>query len=236
MLPWVRFDAATTFAKGDYSDQAQGVATTLGKLAFDEAPTDTQVTATVSGLNVLDRFTVSQLAIGITSHNPAGFGQLPIRLEGNSITGVAVEGFALKVTLAEGFFQECDTLEKLEAKFNAGLPENELRLFLPLVPGEPVTEFPEADGCVQCTIVQDLAWAGPAHPTAQIEGHVVVLPNFGKIYFGEVFITECSRRVTMVRFQLGSDDGGEGSGGSGETNGSTWPPPDPPPTTGPPGP
>ena len=36
-----------------------------------------------------------------------------------------------------------------------------------------------------------------------------VVPDFGKIYFGEMFIAAHSRRLTMVRFQLGSHDGGE---------------------------
>jgi hypothetical protein len=154
---------------------------------------------------------------------------LPIRLEGNSISGVSVEGFGLNIELAEKFFQDSDTLDKLRDKFNSGLPPEELRLFLPLDPDQPVTKFPEANGCVQCTLVQNLTWAGLPHPTAQIQGHVLIIENFGKIYFGEIFITACSRRITMVRFQLGSDDGGDGSGGSGETNGTTWPPPDPPP-------
>ena len=88
----------------------------------------------------------------------------------------------------------------------------------------PATAFPEAKGTVKCTLVQEIAWDGPPHPTATIHGHVVHVPNFGKIYFGELFITGESRRLTMVRFQLGSADGGEVTAAEGETNGSTWPP------------
>jgi len=50
------------------------------------------------------------------------------------------------------------------------------------------------------------------------------VPDFGKIYFGEMFIKGDSRRLTMVRFQLGSPDGGEVAAAEGETNPSTWPP------------
>jgi hypothetical protein len=39
-----------------------------------------------------------------------------------------------------------------------------------------------------------------------------------------MFITDHSRRLTMVRFQLGSDDGGEVTVSGGESNGSTIPP------------
>jgi hypothetical protein len=53
---------------------------------------------------------------------------------------------------------------------------------------------------------------------------VVRVPGFGKIYFGELYVTGESRRLTMVRFQLGSDDGGEVVAAEGETNGAPWPP------------
>ena len=84
--------------------------------------------------------------------------------------------------------------------------------------------FPEANGTVKCSIVQEIRWDGPPHPTATIHDHVVHVPDFGKIYFGEMFIKGDSRRLTMVRFQLGSPDGGEVAAAEGETNPSTWPP------------
>ena len=131
----------------------------------------------------------------------------------------------LKITLAEGFYQECDTQAKLKKKHAKGLAPQHARLLLPLVEdGDPLTTFPEANGVVKCTIVQEISWDGAPHPTATIHGHVVRVPNFGKIYFGEMFITGDSRRLTMVRFQLGSDDGGEVTVAEGENNGGTWPP------------
>jgi hypothetical protein len=98
-------------------------------------------------------------------------------------------------------------------------------MFLPHKEGlEKVTSFPEVNGIVKVTIVQSLEWVGKPHPTATIHGHVVEVPNFGKLYFGEMFITGDSRRLTMVRFQLGSPVGGEVVACDGETNGETYPP------------
>jgi hypothetical protein len=37
-------------------------------------------------------------------------------------------------------------------------------------------------------------------------------------------IEESSRRLTLVRFQLGSPSGGDGSLAEVQTNGSSWPP------------
>jgi hypothetical protein len=224
---WVTFESAYTSAHGDYVDGAEGVATTRGELAFDAATTETRVSARVKGLAVLGRVFVADLAIGLKSRSAQGTEQPPIRLEGNRIEGVRIDQSKLKIELAEDFFCEHHTKDRLQAAFQKGLPDHHHRMFLPAgLPGEEeeVRTFPERGGTVKCSIVRHLDWDGDPHPTATIHGHVVVLPNFGKIYFGELFVTHNARRLTMVRCQLGSDDGGEITGGSGETNGSTLPP------------
>jgi hypothetical protein len=98
-------------------------------------------------------------------------------------------------------------------------------MFLPASTTETqLTSFPPNNGTVKCTIVKEITWDGAPHPTAKIYGHVVRVPNFGKIYFGEMFVTDHSRRLTMVRCQLGSDDGGEVTAADGESGVGTYPP------------
>ena len=69
---WVSFDSVTTSAHGDYVDAEQGVATTLGTVAFDAAPTVTRVRAAVRGLVILGRVHVAHAAMGLTSHSRSG--------------------------------------------------------------------------------------------------------------------------------------------------------------------
>jgi hypothetical protein len=222
---WVSFESILTSAHGDYVDAAQGVATTTGEVAFDAAPTETRVTAVVKGLVILGRVHVDQAAVGLISRSRVGKEQPAIRLEGNILDGVRIDDSRLAITLAEGFFQEHDTKDKLAASHAAGLPAHHAGLLIPLDnTAAPVRAFPEARGTVKCTVVQDMRWDGAPHPTATIHGHVVHVPDFGKIYFGEMFITGESRRLTMVRFQLGSPQGGEISAAEGESNGDTYPP------------
>ena len=222
---WVSFDAVSTSAHGDYVDAAAGVATTTGKVAFDAAPTHTRVKASVDGLVILGRVRVAHAAVGLISRSAVGQAQPVIRLEGNILEGVRIDDASLAITLAEDFYCACDTKDKLAARHAAGLAPEHAGLLLSAVGGvDEVTDFPEAKGTVKCTIVQAIRWDGAPHPTATIHGHVVHVPDFGKIYFGEMFITAESRRLTMVRFQLGSDDGGEVTAAEGETNPSTWPP------------
>jgi hypothetical protein len=222
---WVSFDAISTSAHGDYVDAAQGVATTTGAVAFDAAPTETQVKADVKGLAILGRVHVAHAAVGLVAQSSVGKSQPVIRLEGNVLDGVRIDDSRLAITLAESFYQECDTKDKLAARHAAGLSPQQAGLLVP-VDGSagPAATFPEANGTVKCTVVQEIRWDGAPHPEATIHGHVVYVPNFGKIYFGEMFITAESRRLTMVRFQLGSDDGGEVTAAEGETNPGIWPP------------
>ncbi|MGD0774274.1 MAG: hypothetical protein ABSC05_15765 [Candidatus Solibacter sp.] len=222
---WVSFDAVSTSAHGDYVDAVAGVATTTGAVAFDAAPTETRIKSEVHGLAILGRVHVAHAAVGLISQSAAGQEQPAIRLEGNVLEGVRIDDARLAITLAEDFYRECDTKDKLAKAHAAGLPREHAGLLLPLDgTAGPAATFPEANGTVKCTIVKEIRWDGDPHPTATIHGHVVRVPNFGKIYFGEMFITGESRRLTMVRFQLGSDDGGEVTAAEGESNGGTWPP------------
>lgn len=221
---WVAFESVSTSAHGDYVDAAQGVATTLGEVPFDVAATATHVKADVRGLVILGRVHIGRAAVGLISYSPDGPGEPVIRLEGNHLEGVRIDDARLKITLAEDFYRECNTKTKLAHRHAAGLAPHHAKLFMPVDGTDAVAQFPEAKGTVKCTIVQEISWDGEPHPTASIHGHVVRVPNFGKIYFGEMFITGDSRRLTMVRFQLGSPDGGEVTAGEGETNGGIWPP------------
>ena len=110
---WVSFDSVTTSAHGDYVDAEQGVATTRGEIAFDAVPTVTRVNADVQGLVILGRVHVAHAAMGLISHSAVGTEQPVIRLEGNVLEGVRIDDSRLTITLAEEFYRECDTKDKL---------------------------------------------------------------------------------------------------------------------------
>ena len=59
---------------------------------------------------------------------------------------------------------------------------------------------------------------------ARISGHSVHVKDFGTVFFGEMLITGHTRRLTMVRMQLGSPESGSIAFGEVETNGSWYPP------------
>jgi hypothetical protein len=63
------------------------------------------------------------------------------------------------------------------------------------------------------------------HKHAQPKGdqQILVVPNFGNIYLGEVHIKDNERHITMMRLELGSPVAGSLALGGGSGNGSTYP-------------
>jgi len=222
---WISLESAKTTAHGDYADASDGVATTHGTVGFDAVPVVTTVTADVRNLVVLGRVRIGRAAFGATNRNPQTKEDPSIGLHDVVLEGVSIDDCPLAITLATDFFTKHDTRKKLADAHGAGLPTEHAAMFLhPNGSPNPTNRYPEAQGVARCTIVKQIAWAGKPHPDATIQGNAVTVPNFGKIYFGELFVEAKSRRVTMVRFQLGSSDGGEIDVSSGEPNGGTWPP------------
>jgi len=88
---WVSFQSAHTSAHGDYENAAHGVATTRGK-PFDEAATKTSVSARVRGMNILGRVSIADLNLYMESRTGPGMAQPSIRLKGNRIDGVKIDG------------------------------------------------------------------------------------------------------------------------------------------------
>lgn len=218
-IPYVSFKSATSRATGDYTDAKMAVAATRGEVPFDQLRAYTQVTTEVTGLSVLGRFEVDRAVMALQSQSTESPGQPSIQCKGVVLEGVRVDGYPLKITLAEEFFCLNDTMTKLGCACSAG--ENP-QVFFPSNRAAAYGYGPA--GQAKCTLVSAMAWEKEPHPNAVIEGNALTIPDFGVVCFGEFYISANSRNLTMVRFQLGSPDGGEGSTASGDTGNEPWPP------------
>src|SRR5262249_46320126 len=84
----------------------------------------------------------------------------------------------------------------------------------------PPARLRYCNGVVQATVVKSIKWAGDPIPNAKIDQHSVYVPDFGKIFFGELLISDFSRRFTLLRLELGSELGGAVACAEVETNGA----------------
>jgi hypothetical protein len=215
---YITFSSASSHVDGDFEDAERAVAMTRGEVPVESLAALTRVTSEVNNLAVIGRVTIGKLVMSLQARGAGG--EPCIRCEGSLLEGVAVDGYPVRITLATDFFCEHDTLTKLGAAATAG---HNRHCFFDGGAGAQ-HGFVHRTGTGKATLVTGMAWAGQAHPEATIDGHCITVPDFGKVYFAELFVSAASRRLTMVRFQLGSPDGGDASAGSGDTNGSQWPP------------
>ncbi len=216
--PYIAFDAVHSRVHGDYEDTARAVAMTRGEVPVETLAAATRVHSEIANLHVLGRVKVARAVMTLQAHSADG--EPSIRCDGSTLEGVEVDGHPIRITLATAFFTQHDTLTGLGAAARAG---HNRQCFFDAGPSA-IHGFIHPNGLGKATLVTGIEWEGRAHPDAAIEGHAIRIPDFGRVYFAELFVTAASRRLTMLRFQLGSPVGGEVCAASGDTNGSQWPP------------
>jgi hypothetical protein len=225
---FVSFDSASTFAEGLFDDRQGAIALSNHLLQEDALTTSTRVQAEIRKLVVgsKQRLTVERLAAELRAKSPEGSGEPRITLGDVMVEGVVIDGFKLRVEIERGVFQRYDTHAKLltAADDPDFVRRSGKHLFMTTnFEGRPAPPSGRlVPGCetIYATIVRTIDWDGPPDPAAQIDHHSVVVKDFGRIFFGEILITSTSRRLTMMRLELGSDAGGTASAADVDINGS----------------
>jgi hypothetical protein len=213
----ITFGSAFTLAEGLFDDEKHAAAVTDHKGRQSQLSSTTTVTAETreiaEGRNPV--VTIKRVRGTLVSRSSvAGSGEPSIApARDTTIQGVMIAGNLLTVNLNIGLFQKYDTRSKVLAA------ADDLKTFRgygnQLVTGATVDSCePERpglttrDGVIYATIVKELKWEGKPPSNARIDGHSVIVKEFGTVYFGELLISDHERRLTMARFELGSPIGG----------------------------
>ena len=170
----------------------------------DDNTATSSVTVVVERLSILDFLTVDRMVTRLTGEHKLKQknGESHIIALGSHFEGLKLGGFAVNVTLRHDLLLDAKTFADLKK----GVKDDEKSGKI-MIPGNEV---------LLCSLVEKIETDLPG---AEIEGHTIEVPHFGKIALAEVFAGYGTRTLTMLRFQLGSPDGGGGSGGGGSTNG-----------------
>jgi hypothetical protein len=227
---WVGFGAAETSAEGIFDDLKQHIERSYHRVREDALTTSTRVHAEVTSLVIegTPRLTVRRLHAALTSTSPLGSGEPAIAV-GNetAIDGVEIGGYGLIVELLVPLFQKYNTRSKLLAAADDPhfVKESGDCLFMKAsfggAPAPPQGRLLHSCGTTYATIVKSIRWAGEPYPGATIDHNLVTVPDFGQMFFGELLVTDLSRRLTLLRLQLGSPVGGSVAVPEVESNG-TW--------------
>jgi hypothetical protein len=230
---YVSIEAAETIAEGVYDDVGQHEALTFRRVTADTLTTTTRVSTEVKGFQagLKPILTIKRLKAELLARSPYASGEPGIRVEQSVIEGIDIGGHQLAIKLTPAIFQEYDTCSKLMRAVDDPATRPALEPFLLLKSQlhgldpaimPPFGRLLRSRGTVYATVVESLKWSGDPYPGATITDHTVRVPGFGKILFGELLISDVERRLTLLRLELGSPEGGDVACAEVQTNG-IWP-------------
>jgi len=204
----------------------------------------TMVTSSVQGLNVLDVITADEVVTKIMTEHPRDpkDGYDPkVSFVGSRISNLRIGGHRVKVTLDLDMCDQGDAdkypgkpcLE--DRKFVAAAEKqykrmNDKAAFPAWVKDKTIPEWVkaryqwdnakrDARGMVLCSLVKELDGEFPGKPC----GHVLDVPEIGKIFLAELLVDHNSYRLVMMRLELGCGTKGGGGIGGGNIEGRTAP-------------
>jgi hypothetical protein len=221
--------SASTSAEGLFDDKQMLRELTHRRVAEEQLTTTTTVRAEVRKIVVgaTPALRVDVLRAALVAQSPRVSGEPMIRTADLKIAGVDVGGHTLIVDVNSEIFERYDTRSKLltAADKPAFIRQHGANMLVTRgVDGKMSRQFlVQSDGTIYASVVREIRWKGKPYPGATIDHHIVTVPNFGKIFFGEILIGSISRRLTMLRLSLGSPVGGSLAFDEVETNGGWYP-------------
>lgn len=233
----ISYKSATTQACGGYTAAEGSVKPTDTKSGENYLPARTSVQAVVTGFKldvpqepswfklfgrssrtVFAEHLEAALESASDRQNPNAFRSLTAVFQ-----GITVDGHALRVNTNTQMFTENYTKKKLDdALADEGYRQR--------CSNQILDEWP---GLTLATVVSELGWDDEAPKHAEIQGNRLTVHGLGSLYFGEIVIQEGFRRLTLIRFQLGSADESQSLAVEGvlpeaRADSSSKPPPPPP--------
>ncbi|MGE5243765.1 MAG: hypothetical protein ACM3SQ_06030 [Betaproteobacteria bacterium] len=212
----IRFESASTLAEGLFDDPRGFEELTHQRGREEMLATSTNVAAEVRGLAVglKPQLTAARIAAAMRSHSPRGSGETPVVVGRESaVEDLAIDGHKLIVELETELFERYDTRSKLLAAADDPRFVEQFGAALFMQAGFEGRAVPPGGRIIRseyvhATIVRSVRWDGDPFPGSRIDHNLVIVPNLGRLYFGELLITASSKRLTMLRMELGSPAGG----------------------------
>jgi hypothetical protein len=228
----ISFESAYTQVAGNVSDKPNGGWVTLA-------------TAVVEGLNVLDVVTADRIVAQVSTEHPLD-GYVPrVTFLGTRFEGLKIGGVEIKPELNLGMCGSTDgkTLYVEDSGFRERVEEQQrVMAGAPAAlrckdsgkmpdPGmlrkewdaylnpNPAKRGLRPTAAVDCSLVTSLGDTGPW----QSAGNALEVPEFGRIFFGELRVECDTFRFAMIRLDMGCVAGGNGKVTTYTINGSTRP-------------
>lgn len=160
----------------------------------------------IEGLNILDVVTADRVVARLTSEHEPKKKEGHIIALGTRFENLRVSGCPVEVEFDHELF--------LNSKDYAALSKQ----LATLKKSGRMAE--ESNGVILCSLVKTIKVDCPG---VDVQGHVLTVEHFGKIYIGEVLAEPGFKRLSMLRLELGSPYAGLLNAAEVSLNGSHWP-------------
>ena len=202
----------------------------------------TLVTSVVEGLNVLDVITADRLSAQISTEHPLEGNNPKVNFLGTSFENLKVAGCPIDITLdfdvcdqgdGSGYpKQSCASDEQFRRRVAAQYQDMTDAEALPdWVADRAIPDWIKerykwdatkatSNGSILCSIVKKAEGQFPGTPF----GNVFEVPDFGRVFLGELLVDCKSYQLTMVRLELGCSGQGNVSASTAKANGVGYPP------------
>jgi len=208
------------FSDGKFISFAAGYTEVSAGYEDDEASNDTQATATVEGLNILNVVTADLVVASTYSEHPTHASEGSVSMAGCQLENLRILGQPVKMELNFSLFDGIQTFKQAQEAY---LQKGEFWQIAkdPFQTGQDLPPQKET-GAFLCSLIKGGIQVDA--PGVQTAGHTIVIPNFGTIYLAEMMISHAQRTFSMIRFNLDAAVIASGSVACGTTNGKQYPP------------
>jgi hypothetical protein len=206
----------------------------------EDGPWSTLVTSVIEGLNILEIVTAEKMVSQISVEHPGDGSRASLSFAGSHFEGVRIGGQEVcprlnsrllgaasegdndasrilwPALLQTGHGQAREIVQGVTERANRSGWEWALQRYGWM----DEKREQKKDGCVLCSLVDRVEGTVPGKTI----GHVVEIPDFGRIFLGEILAFPHSIQLTMVRAELGCNVQGKVTASSSHINGGTMPP------------
>jgi hypothetical protein len=203
-----------------------------GRYVEEDSAHSTVATSVVEGLNIGEVITADRVVAQVSIQHSVN-GDAPIlSFTGSRFEGLRIGGRDASLVFNSSFLESGDsprepitwplfhtTGKQQAAKLIKGAKDVDGFQWIIERYGWLASE-PKASGCVLCSLVDGVDQAVPGRSF----GHILQIPNFGKIIFGEVVAYPASVHLSMIRAELGSPTAAGMNAATAVVNGSGFPP------------
>ena len=216
--------------------------TYISGIRTDDGAHNTVVTCVIEGLNILHVITADAIIGRLSSKHKDGKQPEIIPL-GSSFENLRIAGHPVHVDLNHDLFAQHPTYSALlnhcaseskrnkkgtntpKARYHWGLSSEEIPA--PLAEGmlvPPGVGWQESNGVLHTSMVKQVRSVAPGNSSEERPyGYAIHVPQVGNLYLGEIFASADTKRLTMLRVELGCPFTGRVLAAAPVTNGNWFP-------------